>query len=301
MARLSGEVRVMEKNNVAPFFCSMYLSRSSYNPNVIDDLQKYVFPNYDKAELEEMMKELKRKDSEKCSQVIRYLDVLELIHHMKIVAEEAEIQKYVFHGQEIKGLDSDINSLIFYLTISAMDVMAPSSKGYEVFTSWIRKKENLEDYDYKTDIQQYLNSKYEEYRADNGMKSGLKKAIDGMDTDFKSKIVQNVSLLSVKTVEDLIKYKPSYDEKGDVEETYSSIINYCTVFRNLYTHDMYRIQKPLRSSKRPVIICKGDDLTNLFKGRNKKDVKLLIVNNGFDLENALLEISLKCCREEFGK
>lgn len=277
----------------------MAIGRWSENPNVIDDLQKYVFCDSDKAVLEEKMNMLKLKSPDQYQQVIRYLDILELIQHMKIVADEAKLQRYKFHGQEIKGIDADIDALVFYLALSAVDVISPNIS-YTVFSSWITNKKNVADYDYKTDICQYISEKYNKvYKKTNGMNSGFKTVGYDMPEEFQKSLVQNVSYLKVKNMEDLLLHLTPCECDKDIGKEYKAIWNFCTRLRDVYTHDMYRVQKPLETTTAPYILCKGQDLSDLVGGKNKDKVEVLIVYNGFDLENALLEISRSYCKGLF--
>lgn len=266
------------------------------NPNVIDDLQKYVFPDSDKDVLKGKMERLQNSNLDNYQKVIRYLDILELIHHMKIVAEEAKIQHYLFHGEEIEGLDADINALVFYLALASIDVIVPD-ENYCTFSDWIREEGQLADFDYKTDIHEYIETKYAEYQGHNGMLSGFYKAVFGMPEEFQKKVVQNVTYLKVKSKDDFIDIVSSCKSK-DAKE-YEKILKFCIKFRNIYTHDMYRVQQLQSSNKLPTIISKGNDMSKLWKGENTKKIEILKVENGFKLEDAILEISLSYCRDIF--
>ena len=270
---------------------------ANWNPNVAEDLQKYVFPEFNKAELEIKLQELKNKSSKKYEKVIRYLEVVELIHHMRVIYEEAKLQHYKFHGEEIVGIAADIDALNLYLVLAAMDVITP--KGFAPFEEWITSEKNLKNFGDFSSIQEFMNSKYKEYKDECGMTKGVGGVYSDMTFEFMLKMVQNTALIKIASLSDIKNKLSAYNFTDNIIEQYNAVMEYCFSFRNKYTHEMNKVSKPPYSDTNSIIVCKADDAMRLMDSHNTKEVNVLIVRKGYNLEDALLEISVHCCRKKY--
>lgn len=270
---------------------------ANWNPNVAEDLQKYIFPDFDKAELEKRLEELKGRSTKKYDKVIKYLDVVELIHHMRVIYDEAKNQDYNFHGEEIVGIAADIDAFVFYLALSAIDVICP--KAFEHFEEWIKSEKNLKDYDNYSSIQEFIDAKYRKYKDEYGMTKGVGKVYSDMPFKFMTEMVQNTALIEITSLSDVISELSAYNFTDDITKKYSEIMTYCFDFRNKYTHEMRKVSKPPYSDTESIVVCKADDAMRLRDSHNTKKVKVLIVRKGYNLDDALLEISAHCCRTEY--
>ena len=134
---------------------------ANWNPNVARDLKKYVYPDSELSELNTKLDKLKDRNPKYYDKVVRYLDIVELIYHMKVVYEEAQLQNFKFHGKELVGLSADIDALNLYLSLAAMDVI--SKVNFTNIESWLLKKGTLKDFDDSLDIREYIEAKIQEY------------------------------------------------------------------------------------------------------------------------------------------
>lgn len=271
----------------------------SYNPNLAADLKTYVFPDKQIDELDKLLNELNQKDPNLFYIIDRYLDIRELIYHLTIVAEEAERQHFIFHGQEIVHIDYDIDSLNLYLIMSAIDLIASGGTkkkvtGHQKFEVWIADKANLADYDKEKELDIYLKEKYDEYLKTYGMRKGIERVFNSIPSEFKEEFAKNTLFVKVKSVDsfrEAIRQSENCLKYGD---RYNSIIGFFATSRNNYTHSMKRTHRP-KGHEGSYVLFQGDDLHSFVNGTLSKPVGCLVVDSRFDIYEKLIEVSRYYC------
>lgn len=177
--------------------------------------------------------------------------------------------------------------------------MLLTQKQFEPLDDWIKKEENLKGFEKYTDLKSFLTDKITEYKKQYGMNQTVKKVYTDMDYEFKAKMVKNTTLIKVSSFEEIRSKLEENELSDDIDTCYKKIMKFVYDFRNKYTHSMIKVSKPPKSVNASIIIFNSDDAMKLTNKSNSESIQVLVVNKGYDLEEALLEISANHCRTYF--
>lgn len=230
-----------------------------YNPNFIEDLEKYLNTGLDANQLEDKLTNIREKSPTTYEKIETLVDRIEFIEHLSILKNNAKNSKYILDGHEVIGIDNDIESLRLYLSLTCIDIL---SSNFETFDKWLIK--NCDDYDTTNIIsfKEYIKNKSEDYQAEFKLSSNFSKAFHNASTELNDKLLENLKV------------------NGSKNSDLGTIVQYFYRIRNKYTHEGRRFH-----------VRESSNNLNQNQTIGPRDKDSLSIKNGFDLVESLLLVA----------
>lgn len=233
------------------------ITQKVWNPNFFDDLIVYIKPDVSKTDLVNILKAINDISPTTYEKLETLVDRIEFVKHLKIVKKHAKNEKFIFQGEEINGINWDIDALRLYLSLTCIDILASN---FEPFDKWLLK--NCDDFESCMNLNSYIKEKSELYRESFQLSSSFSRTFMNASKSVRSDISKNVTLI-----------------KGEQpDNSLESIVSYFYRIRNKYTHEGRRFH----SSLIPV-----DRNQNI----GPRDEDQLEIKADFDLINVILLVA----------
>ncbi len=230
----------------------------------VENCFKYLSLSFDEQEFKAKLQEIKEKSPTKEERLRTLVDRIEFIFHLKVLREHAHENKFVLAGQEVRGVDFDINALRLYLALTCVDIFSR----FVPFGDWL--VHNCNDKTKKESIDEFIRRKRDEYTEELGTTSSFIKAFSESSNRTRKSLESN---LMVETI------------TGTKTNNIVEIARYLIKIRNKYTHEGRRFH--LGSS---VPFTQVQLL-------GPRDEKCLHIKSGFDLVAAILEVAIARARK----
>jgi len=123
------------------------------NPNFLQDVKDYLDLSLSKEQIDEHINsititknlspvEIRAGDLDMKEKLIAFIDRVEFIKHLNILSINAKKQRFRIDGNEVVGVDMDINALRLYLSLTCIDIFKSENSHKEQF---IKTFENTTD------------------------------------------------------------------------------------------------------------------------------------------------------------
>lgn len=233
------------------------IKQEVWNPNFFKDLVDYLKPAFSENDLKNVLNFIRDKSPTTYEKLETLIDRFEFVGHLEIVKNQARQEEFMFQGEEIKGIDWDIDALRLYLSLTCIDILASN---FEPFDEWLIEK--CHDFDSSKDLKSYLTGKSKEYKESFQLSSNFSRAFLNSSEPLRSKICSNVKVC---------KGKESYN-------SLERIARYLYRIRNKYTHEGRRFHA------KPIMLLRFQDI-------GPRDEEFLEIKPGFDLVNSILLVA----------
>lgn len=233
------------------------IKQNVWNPNFKDDMIRYLSPALSKDDLDSVLKHIKNTTPTTFEKLETLIDRIEFICHLTLVKAQAKSKKYYFQGEEIIGINWDIDALQLYLALTCIDIFATN---FEQFDKWLSK--NCADFDPSENFKEYIEQKSDEYRTSFQLSSNFSLAFSKASKELQKTICENIAV------------KQGDKSKRDIE----TIASYFYRIRNKYTHEGRRFHSSSIPIKRAQAI-------------GPRDKDLLEIEPSFDLTETILLVA----------
>jgi hypothetical protein len=192
------------------------------------------------------------------------VDRIEFISHLGIVRDYARGKGFILAGQEVRGIQFDIDSLRIYLALTCVDIFSR----FVPFDEWLMSHCNAAQEG--ESFSELIQRKRDEYKKEFGTTSSFVRAFSECPEQTLRRLENNLTVLT-----------NSGEESSNIVE----IARYLSKVRNKYTHEGRRFHL---SSSVPF------DQVQLLGPR---DETRLFIQQGFDLVDAILEVATARARK----
>ena len=241
----------------------MRIRKVVWDPDFVENAGRYLDLEMDRDELKSRIDEIKREAPTKEERLRTLIDRMEFIDHLAVLKDNAYKMDFEIDGQEVKGVDFDIDALRKYLALTCVDIFSR----HQHFDQWLLN--NCHDHEDNEPVDDFIKRKHQEYIDELGTTSSFIRAFTQAPKHVVDEFENNLAVVF----------------KGSETRNVSDIARYLSKIRNKYTHEGRRFHLD------PSVPFVQEQVLG------PRDENELRVEPGFDLTKAILEVAKARARQ----